>query len=217
MYIREIHIENVRGFGEGEQGLTLPLRDLGEGLKTTTSLVLDIIKQINLAHGDVALEISTDGVRVRNEGVVLIDEADAHLHVSWQQKIGFWLKRHFPDIQFLVTTHSPFICQAADSLIRLAPIGSGLPVAEPVSEDIHHCVVNGSADDAVMTALFGLERPYSEASEQLRRRIADLEAKLIRAQITPEEESELAEKKQRLPSAGSAMVEVALRALKATG
>ena len=48
------------------------------------------------------------------EGVILIDEIDAHLHPAWQKRIGFWLKAHFPNIQFIVTTHSPFICQAAD-------------------------------------------------------------------------------------------------------
>jgi predicted ATPase len=46
-------------------------------------------------------------------GVELIDEVDAHLHPEWQREVGFWLKRHFPKIQFLVTTHSPSICQAA--------------------------------------------------------------------------------------------------------
>jgi len=46
--------------------------------------------------------------------VVLIDEIDAHLHPEWQREIGFWLRRHFPNIQFFVTTHSPIICQAAD-------------------------------------------------------------------------------------------------------
>src|SRR5438132_1106565 len=47
-------------------------------------------------------------------GVVLIDEVDSHLHPEWQRQIGFWLKRHFPKMQFIVTTHSPLICQAAD-------------------------------------------------------------------------------------------------------
>jgi predicted ATP-binding protein involved in virulence len=43
------------------------------------------------------------------------------MHVEWQQKIGFWLTSHFPNIQFLTTSHSPFICQAAGprGVIRL--------------------------------------------------------------------------------------------------
>ena len=45
---------------------------------------------------------------------MLIDEIDAHLHIAWQKRIGFWLKEHFPNIQFIVMTHSPFVCQAAN-------------------------------------------------------------------------------------------------------
>jgi len=43
------------------------------------------------------------------EGIVLIDEIDAHLHVSLQRKILPFLTSSFPNLQFVVTTHSPFI------------------------------------------------------------------------------------------------------------
>ena len=46
-------------------------------------------------------------------GVVLIDEVDAHLHPTWQRRIGLWFREHFPKLQFIVSTHSPLICQAA--------------------------------------------------------------------------------------------------------
>ena len=42
-------------------------------------------------------------------GVALIDEIDAHLHVSLQRKILPFLSDSFPGIQFIVTTHSPFV------------------------------------------------------------------------------------------------------------
>ncbi|MBF0627511.1 MAG: AAA family ATPase [Magnetococcales bacterium] len=51
---------------------------------------------------------------VERSGVVLIDEVEAHLHPTWQQKLPQWLKTHFPGLQFLVTTHSPLVAQAAD-------------------------------------------------------------------------------------------------------
>jgi energy-coupling factor transporter ATP-binding protein EcfA2 len=41
--------------------------------------------------------------------VVLIDEIDAHLHPAWQQRIVGTLKKHFENVQFIVTTHSPLI------------------------------------------------------------------------------------------------------------
>jgi len=51
---------------------------------------------------------------VDRPGVVLIDEIDVHLHPEWQRAIGVWLQEHFPRIQFIVTTHSPLVCPAAN-------------------------------------------------------------------------------------------------------
>jgi predicted ATP-binding protein involved in virulence len=49
-----------------------------------------------------------------SKGVVLIDEIDQHLHPRWQRRIVGDLKRVFPNIQFIATTHSPFIVQSLD-------------------------------------------------------------------------------------------------------
>ena len=46
------------------------------------------------------------------EGLVLIDELDLHLHPSWQKGIVAELVECFPKIQFVATTHSPFIVQS---------------------------------------------------------------------------------------------------------
>ncbi len=45
-------------------------------------------------------------------GIVLIDELDLHLHPNWQKRIVGDLKRTFPKIQFICTTHSPYILQS---------------------------------------------------------------------------------------------------------
>ena len=42
-------------------------------------------------------------------GVAIIDEIDAHLHVTLQRKILPFLSESFPGIQYIVTTHSPFV------------------------------------------------------------------------------------------------------------
>lgn len=49
---------------------------------------------------------------LETEGVVLIDELDMHIHPSWQRKIISLLNDAFPKIQFIATTHSPFIIQS---------------------------------------------------------------------------------------------------------
>ena len=43
------------------------------------------------------------------EGVALIDELETHLHIELQRKILPFLTSFFPRIQFIVTTHSPYI------------------------------------------------------------------------------------------------------------
>ncbi|BBP66080.1 ATPase AAA [Pseudomonas sp. Cab53] len=50
-------------------------------------------------------------------GIVLIDEIDAHLHVSLQRKILPFLTSSFPAIQFIVTTHSPFVLTSVDDAV----------------------------------------------------------------------------------------------------
>ncbi|MEI7695545.1 MAG: AAA family ATPase [Chlorobium sp.] len=48
-------------------------------------------------------------------GIVLIDEIDLHLHPNWQRRVVSDLKKTFPKIQFIATTHSPFIVQSLES------------------------------------------------------------------------------------------------------
>lgn len=49
--------------------------------------------------------------------IVIIDELDAHLHISLQKKILPLLTDMFPNIQFIVTTHSPFIINSIDNAV----------------------------------------------------------------------------------------------------
>ncbi len=193
----------------------LPLIRLSEGYRTVTAVVLDIVRHIFRTFGEFHLAQENGRWVVPYEGIVLIDEVDAHLHVSWQQRIGFWFKEHFPNIQFLVTTHSPFICQAANpgGLIRL-PAPEEERTAEPVPDELFHTIVNGSPDEAAMTELFGLEHPHSDYSEGLRRRLAELEFKLMRGSLTEEERRERETLSDQLPKTGSTAVERALRKLR---
>ena len=45
----------------------------------------------------------------KTQGIVLIDEIDMHLHPKWQWNIVKALKKTFPMVQFIVTTHSPIV------------------------------------------------------------------------------------------------------------
>lgn len=50
---------------------------------------------------------------VQRRAIVIIDELDAHLHPSWQQRIGGLLRKHFPNIQFIISAHSPLLVAGA--------------------------------------------------------------------------------------------------------
>lgn len=51
------------------------------------------------------------------EGIVLIDEIETHLHVDLQKQIVLILTELFPNIQFVLTTHSPFILNSAPNAV----------------------------------------------------------------------------------------------------
>ena len=59
------------------------------------------------------LDITPDQLK----GVALIDEIDAHLHLSLQRKILPFLVKSFPNVQFIVTTHSPFVITSIEDVI----------------------------------------------------------------------------------------------------
>ncbi len=194
------------------KGIELSLKSLSHGYQTTTAFVMDLVMRMSHAFGDRFRVEHRDGHPIiPHSGVVLVDEMELHLHPSWQKKIGFWLKAHFPNVQFLVTTHSPFICQAADTLVRLSIPGEGRPVAEIMDEDTYRRVVGGGADDAVVSDLFGLEFPHSDKAEQDREQLAHLEVKELDGTLPEGERPRLLELQRRLPATPSIGVERVLR------
>ena len=191
------------------QGHAFPLREMSDGYRTVTALVLDLVRHLHTAHGTLPTERSEDGtLAIPLPGVVLVDEIDAHLHVSWQQRIGDWLKAHFPRIQFIVTTHSPYICQAADpgGLIRLAGPDEDAP-PRVVDEDLYRRIVYGSGDDAVLSELFGLESPYSPRAVDLRQQLVELESRVLSGTATEAEVERYQQISHMLTSSLSARVD----------
>lgn len=189
------------GLWATQGGLTLPLGELSDGYRVVTALVMDLLRQLHRCYGSLNLQ-ETNGVwAVDQPGVVLIDEVDLHLHLSWQKKIGFWLKHHFPRIQFIVATHSPFVCQAADlgGLFKLPGLLETNMKPSPVSEDVFRQVVMGTSDDAILTELFGLDSTLSDEAKGLRLELANLEAALYRGDLDQQGSLRLKELQQLLP------------------
>ncbi|WP_343571051.1 AAA family ATPase [Sphingobacterium sp.] len=114
----------------------LPLSLHSDGIITHTSMVAELAYRcimLNAHHGKNAVKES--------RGVVMIDELDLHLHPTWQKQVVADLKNAFPNIQFVATTHSPFIVQSlkSEELINLDKDSDVEPLdlrLEEVAEDI---------------------------------------------------------------------------------
>ena len=85
-----------------------PFNNLSDGYRNMIAMVGDIAwkaVQLNPHLGTKA--------PAETPGIVLIDELDLHLHPTWQRRVIEDLRRTFPKIQFICTTHSPFLIQSA--------------------------------------------------------------------------------------------------------
>ena len=94
----------------------LSLTQLSDGERSFFALLGDIVRRLALANPD--LENPLEG-----PGVVLIDELELHLHPTWQREVVEKLRATFPNVQFIGTTHSPFVIQSLrlGELINLDP------------------------------------------------------------------------------------------------
>jgi hypothetical protein len=99
-----------------EAGMELPMRDLSDGCRGVYACTLNLIHSMHEVYGTEGLfkQTASGDWQIARPGVVLIDEVESHLHPAWQQTFPEWLKTRFPKVQFIVTTHSPLIAQAAD-------------------------------------------------------------------------------------------------------
>jgi predicted ATP-binding protein involved in virulence len=85
----------------------LAFSQLSDGYRNAISLAADIAYrciQLNPFLGERAV--------LDSEGIVLIDEIDMHLHPNWQRHFISDLKKAFPKIQFVATTHSFTVVQS---------------------------------------------------------------------------------------------------------
>lgn len=85
----------------------IDLNQLSDGYNQLIGIVSSII--MTTVEG---LTINLDA-----QAIVLIDEIETHLHIDLQKKILHFLTSFFPKIQFIVTTHSPFVLNSVDNAV----------------------------------------------------------------------------------------------------
>ncbi|WP_171181857.1 AAA family ATPase [Ruegeria sp. HKCCD8929] len=191
-------------------GARVPVEEMSDGYRSVLSMTFELVRAMEAAFGTETLiaQLNADNGQLSLPGVILIDEVDAHLHPAWQKRIGTWFTQCFPKAQFFVTTHSPIICQAAESgsIWRLARPGSDEQSHRVTGQDLER-LIYGNVLEAYSTEYFGVDVTRSHASKDMLRRLAELNRKSLKGGLSSTEESERATLQHRLPSNASNLVE----------
>ncbi|MDJ1470850.1 AAA family ATPase [Xanthocytophaga flava] len=184
-------------------GAEISVMQMSDGYRSILSLTLELIRQMVRVYGEdkVFKDIREDRMIINLPGVVLIDEVDAHLHPTWQTRIGQWFTKYFPKLQFIVTSHSPLVCRAAEkgSIWRLAAPGSGNE-SGPVTGIQRDRLIYGNVLDAYGTEVFGENVSISAQSTEKINQLAALNIKSVMGTISDSEKKELQDLKAIFPT-----------------
>ena len=82
---------------------------LGYGYQSMLSWVVDLCKKMFDRYPNSENPLA-------ESAIVLVDEIDLHLHPKWQRDVIPFLSKVFPNIQFIVTTHSPLVLQSMENV-----------------------------------------------------------------------------------------------------
>ena len=181
----------------------IKIENLSDGYRSILSLAFDLIRQLITFYDfeQVFARVASDIMVIDLPGVVLIDEIDTHLHPKWQVEIGNWFVTHFPNIQFIVTTHSPLICRASEhgTIWRITSPGSDEPSGQVTGIDRERLIF-GNVLDAYGTELFGEDLTQSKKGLELGDRLAELNKKSFKGIINEDERRELYELRAKMPT-----------------
>lgn len=142
----------------------VPMRALSLGYRSMIAWVLDLASRMFEAYPD-----STDPLS--EPAIALVDEIDLHLHPRWQRGITAHLDRLFPNVQFIVTAHSPLVVQApgVTNVAVLRRVDDHVEIVNDPEE------VRGWRVDQILTSdLFGLSSARPVEVEELLKRQQEL-------------------------------------------
>jgi predicted ATP-binding protein involved in virulence len=139
---------------------------LSDGYRNMLAMVADMAWRATMLNPHLGAEAPA-----KVGGVVLIDELDLHLHPKWQRTVVDSLRRVFPNVQFIATTHSPFIIQSLrdGELINLDEGAQPAPYEGKSPEDIAEFVqgVPMPQRSARYQAMFEAAKEYFDVLEQV--------------------------------------------------
>jgi predicted ATPase len=174
----EGHYEFTGEMEEGEyvfnrSGLKVPFTALSDGYRAFIGWVGDLLYHV-------CMTASKGEMLWGNKGIVMVDEIDLHLHPKWQMTILQTLSEALPNIQFIVTSHSPLIVGSLEwmNIIVMLPE----PGEASETQRIEWAVHGLDADQVLLTDFFGMESTRAPGKKRrlkelsLRARDGDTEA-----------------------------------------
>ena len=91
------------------KGKEFKFTELSDGFAAVLDIIVDLI--LKMQHKNQLIRA------YECEGIVLVDEIETHLHLELQKVIMPLLTKIFPNIQFIVTTHSPFVLSSLSNAV----------------------------------------------------------------------------------------------------
>ncbi len=167
---------------------TVTIDQLSDGYRSTLAWVIDLVRRL--------IEAFPQGNPLKAEGVVLVDEIALHLHPQWQRQIVEHIRLTFPNLQFIVTSHSPFIAQdmgEQDKIIVLKRSEDGVQAQE---SDLS--VADWRVDQILTSYLFDLETTRNVAIAAMEQEYQQLLDKQTTPDFTANEGQRLVEIQQWL-------------------
>ena len=140
----------------------VPFPALSDGYRALLGWIGDLLYHV--------CETCPDGKRLdENQGIVMVDEVDLHIHPGWQLGLLPRLSQRLPRIQFIVTSHSPLLVGSLEwqNVVIARQRRNGSCTLARARVDVSKL----DADQILLTELFGLE---STRSENQTRRIQGL-------------------------------------------
>lgn len=148
----------------------IAIEGLSEGFKSTFVWLFDLIIRMVEKSGDLTNAQTMTGI-------VMLDEVDLHLHPGWQRTILPSLNGLFPNIQFIVTSHSPFVAQSINSdNINSLEWSNGQVIVE--SKDMR----SELSYAAMVREVFNIQSPFSHESAEKIQRFRELQSAIVQNQ-----------------------------------
>lgn len=154
-------------------GKSFKLTEMSAGYRAAMDIIADLVFKMQ-RQGQVVRAYDM-------EGIVLIDEVETHLHLELQKQIMPLLTTFFPNIQFIVSTHSPFVLSSLRDSVAF-----DLENKEAITDLTQYSY------SALVEGYFGVKQESSDTDIRLDK----LEELSLKRALTPSEEDEL----QRLMS-----------------